>query len=226
MLAAYAEQEPRLRVILQDENAGFAQASNVGVEQAGGDYLALLNVDTIVTWGWLERLLRHCRRDTGVGAVLPVTNWASNEARINVVYEDMAEMEEFAASLARRHFGQSLPLDMAPLFCAVIPRVVWNELGPLDPRFQVGMFEDDDYSLRMRNAGLRIVCAEDCLVHHFGLGSFGVLPPAEYDRIFNENRSAFEQKWGVEWKLPHRRAGVPVQCVKFDPASFVAESSA
>ena len=67
MLASYAEQEPRLRVILQDENAGFAQASNVGVEQAGGDYLALLNVDTIVTWGWLERLLRHCRRDTGRG---------------------------------------------------------------------------------------------------------------------------------------------------------------
>ena len=226
MLTTYAEQEPRLRVILQDENAGFAQASNVGVEQARGDYLALLNVDTIVTWGWLERLLRNCRRDTGVGAVLPVTNWASNEARINVVYEDMAEMEEFAASLARRHFGQSLPLDMAPLFCTVIPRVVWNELGPLDPRFELGMFEDDDYSLRIRNAGLRIVCAEDCLVHHFGLGSFGALPPAEYDRIFNENRFAFEQKWGVEWKQPPRRAGVPVHSVKFDPVSFVAESSA
>ena len=185
-----------------------------------------MNVDTIVTWGWLERLLRHCRRDAGVGAVLPVTNWASNEARINVAYEHMAEMEEFAASLARRHFGQSVPLERALLFCAVIPRVVWNELGPLDPRFQVGMFEDDDYSLRIRNAGLRIVCAEDCLVHHFGLGSFGALPPAEYDRIFNENRFAFEQKWGVEWKQPPRRAGVPVQCVKFDPASFVAESSA
>ena len=109
MLTTYAEQEPRLRVILQDENAGFAQGTNRGVEQARGDYLALLNVDTIVTWGWLERLLRHCRRDAGVGAVLPVTNWASNEARINVAYEHMAEMEEFAASLARRHFGQSLP---------------------------------------------------------------------------------------------------------------------
>ena len=138
MLAAYAEQEPRLRVILQDENAGFAQASNVGVEQAGGDYLALLNVDTIVTWGWLERLLRHCRRDTGVGAVLPVTNWASNEARINVVYEDMAEMEEFAASLARRHFGQSLPLDMAPLFCAVIPMGCVERVGPSRPAFSGG----------------------------------------------------------------------------------------
>ena len=226
ILASYTEQEPRLRVILQDDNAGFAQASNVGVEQAGGDYLALLNVDTIVTWGWLERLLRHCRGDTGVGAVLPVTNWASNEARINVAYTQMSEMEKFAASLARRQWGQSLSLEMVPLFCAVIPRAVWNELGPLDPRFQVGMFEDDDYSLRIRKAGLRIVCAEDCLVHHFGLGSFSKLPPAEYDRIYNENRFAFEQKWGVEWKLPRRRAGVPVQCVKFDPASFVAESSA
>ena len=161
-----------------------------------------------------------------MGAVLPVTNWASNEARIDVAYTEMSEMEKFAASLARRQWGQSISLEMAPLFCAVIPRAVWNELGPLDPRFQVGMFEDDDYSLRMRKAGLRIVCAEDCLVHHFGLGSFSKLPTAEYDRIYNENRFAFEQKWGVEWKLPLRRAGVPVQCVKFDPVSFVAESSA
>ena len=63
-------------------------------------------------------------------------------------------------------------------------------------------------------------------MHHFGLGSFGALPPAEYDQIFNENRFAFEQKWGVEWKRPPRRAGVPVHRVKFDPASFFAESSA
>ena len=39
MLATHAEREPRLRVILQDGNAGFAQATNRGVEQARGDYL-------------------------------------------------------------------------------------------------------------------------------------------------------------------------------------------
>ena len=39
------------------------------------------------------------------------------------------------------------------------------------------MLEDDDYSMRAREAGYRIVCAEDAFVHHFGETSFGKLVP-------------------------------------------------
>ena len=37
------------------------------------------------------------------------------------------------------------------------------------------MFEDDDYSLRLRKAGLRVVCAADAFVHHFGRAAFDKL---------------------------------------------------
>ena len=54
-------------------------------------------------------------------------------------------------------------------------RDVYERVGPLDERFEVGMFEDDDYSARVRQAGYRVVCAEDAFVHHFGEGSLGKL---------------------------------------------------
>ena len=37
------------------------------------------------------------------------------------------------------------------------------------------MFEDDDYSLRVRGNGYRIICAADVFVHHFGQASFSKL---------------------------------------------------
>ena len=48
-----------LRVILNDSNLGFAAANNIGLKLATGDYLVLLNNDTVATRGWLSALIRH-----------------------------------------------------------------------------------------------------------------------------------------------------------------------
>ena len=58
-------------------------------------------------------------------------------------------------------------------------------LGPLDQRFEIGLLEDDDYSMRARQAGYRLVCAEDAFVHHFGETSFGKLVSSG---TYNEDR--------------------------------------
>jgi hypothetical protein len=77
-------------------------------------------------------------------------------------------------------------------------------VGALDERFEVGMFEDDDYALRVRAASLRVVCAEDVFVHHFGEASFGKLVQAgRHSELFRRNRRYFESKWGRAW-TPHR----------------------
>ena len=51
-----------VRVLLNEDNAGFAAATNQGLRAARGDALVLLNNDTIVTEGWLDRLLAHLGR--------------------------------------------------------------------------------------------------------------------------------------------------------------------
>jgi hypothetical protein len=84
------------------------------------------------------------------------------------------------------------------------------------------MFEDDDLSFAVREAGLRVVAAEDCFIHHFGQGSFSKLPGETYNRVFEENRKRFEEKRGIPWKAHHTRPGVrpAFEETRFDPAAF------
>jgi GT2 family glycosyltransferase len=216
-----AKSDSRIRLIRQSGNVGFAAGNNIGVRAARGECIILLNMDTVVSHGWMERLLRHARKDPSVGMVVPVTNSAGNEVRINVRYADLQEMEEFALSLARDNMGIGLDIRMGPLFCALIPRAVWSRVGELDERFEVGMFEDDDYSHRLAKAGYRIVSAEDCFVHHFGQGAFSKLPHERYQAIFDQNRRRFEEKWGFSW-IPHKyRPGVSGEGRRYTPADFV-----
>lgn len=62
------------------------------------------------------------------------------------------------------------------------------------------MFEDDDYSLRIRQAGYRIAVAEDVFIHHFGQSGFKILGDERYLALFEENRSKFESKWNIKWE--------------------------
>jgi hypothetical protein len=89
-----------------------------------------------------------------------------------------------------------------------VPRRVWERVGQLDERFGIGMFEDDDFSSRVRATGYRVFDVEDCFVHHFGNGSFNQLPTGESARIFEANKQRYEEKYGRPW-APHRsRPGV------------------
>ena len=74
----------------------------------------------------------------------------------------------------------------------------------------------------LRARGLDIVSAEDCFVHHFGEGAFSKLAPAEYNRLFEQNRRRYEKKWNVIWKPHQTRPGVvpPADDLHFQPETF------
>ena len=209
-LKASEGEDDRLQVILNAENVGFAKANNIGIQAAEEcEYVVLLNDDTTVTGGWLNRLLRHLDQDPGIGLVGPVTNSIGNEAMIEVPYESLEDLEPFAVERARSHLGRSFEIPMLAMYCVAMRRSLLEEVGLLDERFRVGMFEDDDFSRRVHEAGLRTVCAEDVFIHHWGRSSFKRLHEKEYRRLFEENRRRYEEKWGEPW-LPHRRReGMP-----------------
>jgi GT2 family glycosyltransferase len=205
-LEATAAREPRLRVIFNNENLGFARANNIGIAAAVDcDYVVFLNDDTVVTHGWLGRIVRYLD-DPSVGLVGPVTNWAGNEARIGVDYADLAGLERFAANYSSEHEGQCFDITSLALYCAGARKALLDELGPLDERFEIGMFEDDDLARRVRESGHRVICAEDIFVHHWGRTSFRRMEEADYQRLFAANRARFEAKWGEPWQ-PHRARG-------------------
>lgn len=220
---AYAQRNPRVKAFPQQQNLGFAGGNNEAVRQASGEYLVFLNADTIVPPGWLERLLRPCYRDTSIGAVAAVTNFSGNETKINVDYQGVAEMIDFARALAQEKAGVTTEIPMAPLYCVLIPRKVWDVVGELDTSFGLGMFEDDDYSMRIRQAGYRVIAAEDAFIHHFGNGSFAKLPSEQSLQIFDRNKKRYEAKWGVTWQKHKMRPGVrpPFEELRLEPAEFL-----
>jgi GT2 family glycosyltransferase len=207
-LQTIAGRLPNVKVILNDFNAGFGPGNNQGLSAATGDILVLLNNDTIVPRGWLTRLGRHLE-DPGLGIIGPATNRSCNEAQIDIPYQTYSEFQAVAASQGQRHDGERRSIRMPMMFCAAFRRDTYERLGPLDERYEVGMFEDEDYALRAKAEGLHVAWTPEVYVHHAYHASIGkLLPTGDYMRLVKLNQGRFEEKWGICWER-HRPAPGP-----------------
>ena len=200
-LRAYAKSRNNVKVILNEENLGFAAGNNAGLREATGEYVVVLNNDTYVTPGWLQGLVGHLMRNPDIGIVGPVTNNIGNEARIDIHYRNMGEMLEAAAEYTRRNPRVLVDTEVVAFFCCAFRRQLLDEVGFLDEQFGRGFFEDDDYCRRVSGHGLRVAIAEDVFVHHHLSASFNEMDQEERSNLFDENKRKFEKKWGA-W-APH-----------------------
>lgn len=196
-----ARTRPGVKIVLNEANRGFAAANNQGLRIAQGEFLVLLNNDTVVPKGWIDPLLRHLEMPD-IGLVGPVTNSAGNEARIHVTYSALDQMDGFAERYTAQHHGRLFDIPMLAMFCVAMRRDAFEKIGFLDEKFGIGMFEDDDYSRRAQSLGFRTICAEDAFVHHYGQAAFKkLIPGGAYQRLWDRNQAYFESKWGA-WQ-PH-----------------------
>ena len=198
-----------VKVILNEVNSGFAGGNNIGIKASTGDYVLLLNNDTLVTRGWLTSLVKHLENDKLLGMCGPVTNSIGNEAKVKVFYNSSNEMNMFAYNYTWENMGSKFENpNVLALFCTLIKREVIEKCGMLDEEYRVGMFEDDDYAEAVKKVGYKLTIAEDAFIHHFEGASFKKLEDAEFRRIFEENKERFEKKWNKNWKVHDTREGV------------------
>ena len=201
---AYLQTQSDVNLIVNKQNKGFPKGCNQGMEIAQGDEILLLNNDTIVTPNWLTNLRTALYSADNIGAVGPVTNACSNMQQIDIPYENtlsphiMTDIERFAC-----HHNHSAPQKWYKWmtlvgFCMLIKREVYKKIGKLDEIFSPGNYEDDDYSLRIRQAGYELLLCKDTFIHHFGSSTFGTITAEEltrYTRLNQQNRHIFLQKW-------------------------------
>jgi GT2 family glycosyltransferase len=213
-----AATETRLHVILNDTNQGFARATNQGIQAAGPcEYVVLLNNDTVVSYGWLSKLVGYLRHPQ-VGLVGPVTNAIGNEAQIDIQGYRLEDLQQVAAARSRDYDGEVFDIPVLAMYCVAVRRSLLDEVGLLDERYAIGMFEDDDFALRVRQAGYRVICANDVFIHHWMRASFKQLPAEEYEALFAENRQRYEEKWRRAWE-PHKNRHLAQTMLK--PARLV-----
>lgn len=201
---------PMLELLYFDEekNLGFSGGNNVVIKKfmAREDitHICLLNSDVIVTDYWLDYLL-----DKDCDVIGPVTNAAGNEQTVQIDYfidnidsidEVFQRVNEFAEKRHVCYRNCVVESDLVTFFATIFKKKVIEEIGLLDEQFYPGSYEDDDYCIRVLDAGFHISIARDCFLHHFGSGSFAKLNLNERKNISNVNRERFEKKWSCQWK--------------------------
>lgn len=192
----FLQSQPDIKLITNSENRGFPAAVNQGLQIAEGRQLLLLNNDTIVTTGWLRRMLDALARDPHIGLVGPVSNSVSGPQQIPVNYRDLSSLDGFAWQRGQTHARQTQDLDRLVGFCLLIRREVVDRIGLMDERFGLGCFEDDDYCRRARQAGFRTAVAMDSFIHHFGSCTFRAAG-IDFGRLMRDNQQKFNEKWTV-----------------------------
>ena len=194
--ADYLNSLKNVRVIRNETNLGFVRGCNQGIKASEGSYILLLNNDTVVAENWLTNLISCIESNPKIGLVGPLSNYVSGAQLIEVNYNDLDEMQQFALRFNHRDPEKYMVVDRLVGFCLLIKKEVIDNIGLLDEQFGTGNYEDDDYCVRARRAGYRLVCARDTFVHHFGVATFletdGI---GGYKRRLAVNESKFLEKW-------------------------------
>lgn len=190
---------PEVRLIRNEENLGFPGGVNQGINAAVGEHVVLLNNDTVVTKGWLERMLEIADSDSRIGLVGTVSNYASGIQRDpQAVYKTLEEMHRYACEVRESRRGEVIEFPRVAFLCTLVTRKALDVVGGLDERFTPGNYEDDDYCLRAALAGFKTVIARDVFIHHFGSKSFLAQGKDNYLARLETNRLVFKEKWNVD----------------------------
>lgn len=167
----------RITLVRHGVNRGFVASVNEGMARHPARDVVLLNSDTEVAPGWLDRLGTAARSDVTVATATPFSNNATicSYPR-TLVPNPMPEGETTAsldAAFAAANAGRTASITTAVGFCMYITRHALERAGAFDEeRYGAGYGEEVDFCMRTARLGLKHVIAADVFVRHVGEVSF------------------------------------------------------
>jgi len=174
-------------ILRLEPNQGFLRAANAGLKRSTGKTVCLLSNDTIVTGGWLERMISLLERSAHLGVVNPMSTTFGLYPQPGQTPEDVAQ------ALAASRSGEFVEAVSCVGFCMLIRRQVIERIGYLDEVFADGYFEDSDFCRRAGKAGFGCAIARDAYVWHREHATF---KGTQREALFARNRAIFEERWG------------------------------
>lgn len=205
-----------VKLIANAENRGFAAGNNQGMLEASGDFILLLNNDTVVTPRWLSGLYAALFRDPDIGIVGPVSNHVAPIQRVpHAEWPALEHLDAYAARRQQEQAGSGFYAHKLVGFCMLFHRRLLERIGGFDERFFPGNYEDDDFSIRARIGGKRLWVAQDVFIHHEGQGTFAS-NRLDYKRSSLANAEKFRAKWSTGLSAPE------MDCLGYNPSDIVA----
>jgi GT2 family glycosyltransferase len=195
--------DPRVRVIAYPGAFNWSAINNFAARQTDADVLIFLNNDTIVrTRDWVAELAGNAvRPDVGaVGARLLYSDGTIQHAGVVLGVEGVAGHDSVGeAPHDGGYFGRSHVLRSAAAVtgaCLATPRRLFEQVGGFDEVELKVAFNDIDYCMKVRHAGLRVVYDPFVVLFHFESKSRGrELTHAQQSRHSAE-AAAFRKRWG------------------------------
>lgn len=174
---------PWARYHRNEELVPFAQAINQGVMSAAGEYLLLLNPDTILEPGVVAEMTRVAQENQTCGAVAAKLKLLWAPGFLNGIGNRVGAfswgLDNGLGHLDYGQFDDWVELPSACFAAALIPRAVWEKVGPADEKFPM-YYEDSEWSYRARELGFQILAAPSAVVYHaFG----GRIPGGVEERL-------------------------------------------
>lgn len=185
-------------VITHAQNEGFSRACNKALKMSTAQYKILLNNDTEIPAGWVESMIDVFAKDNKIGIVGPLST-AITQSQYSENYKDVG--------------SDYIEVPMVAFFCAVIKRDVINQIGYLDERFGFGKCEDDDYCIRVKHGGWKIVLDPKTIVLHHHNQTFKTIP--NFSKIHDENYAFLLEKW--QMNQPHKSSTTTTPVIMPNP---------
>ncbi|MQP75594.1 glycosyltransferase [Stenotrophomonas sp. MYb238] len=196
--AAWMARIDGLRYYRREENGGFIAACNDGLRLARGQYVVLLNNDTVPQPGWLDALLdtfAHVPEAGLVGAQLLYPDGRLQESG-GVVFDDGScwSYGRFESAEDPR-YASLRDADYCSGAALAIPRALFEQLGGLDTRYAPAYYEDTDLAFKVRAAGRRVLVQPASRVVHDEGTSNGTDTGSGIKAWQVRNQQVFADKW-------------------------------
>lgn len=210
-VAMVRERFPKIKLIANADNAGFCRGNNQGIAVSAGDFVCLLNPDTEVYEGAMERLVGFLREHPDAGIVGPdLLSPPGTPARINGT-RFPAFWREFLAcvgiywpnrqvaeqrSYGRSDFDVTAEVDVVCGACLLARRTVIDQIGGLDEDLFM-FFDEPDYCLRAHRAGWRTFYVPEAKILHVWMGSVVQDPKRSARRLYRARFVYFRKHYGL-----------------------------
>ena len=206
---AYYEElanNPAVKIITYKGDFNYSAINNLGVSEASGEYVLLLNNDIqIITVNWMEELLMYAQRpDVGaVGAKLYYPDKTIQHAGVVIGlgahrtagHVHYRQKRENLGYMGRLCYAQNMSAVTGA--CLLVKKALYEEAGGLDESFAVSL-NDVDFCLKLRRLGYLNVFTPFAEAYHYESASRGSDMTGEAAARYNDESARFREKWKAE----------------------------